>query len=1463
MKKIFKLVSILIWSISLIMNPFHSAVEITAIEDALFHRESIPGITDLAEGSNGIAIADFNQDGWMDILLCNTSRYIQGRKRTDSIRVFLNQGNLGFKPHTFLFLDTSKSISENENSPQIPNLADFNGDGYLDIFISRHRGGKNNVNAKGNSLYLSQGRFDVFLDVSEKMGIKNINAYNRASSIADINGDGWLDIAVGADNIGNPDLAGVPESRIFLFQPQGERFEDGSYVDIGGTSLAEGFGGTFTCDYEKDKGGGPDINLIDLDNDGDFDLVQSYHNDMLNTEPDNPCASAHFKFGVFVWKNLLKESGSFKLEQISANGLAEWGQVKYDSTTKKVNVLQDAVRLPYLSFGDINNDSFQDVLAIGPSFLSNQIELQKTRGKLWINDRFCQFHDFTKSSGLDSLTWTLREWYEFQGWKADYPKNSANKMIYGADAVFGDYNNDGFLDFVACDRSEPMGRNLKPRNVLYLNNGDSSFTPQPESFSGIASNSICAEVADFNNDGFLDLCFAADPENTALPGQKEDRYMDKIYINQSNNDKDAHHWMKTKLSGFSDAELVGSRIEFVNQENLSLICSRVVSSNHSYKSSSPLEVHAGMGRHKLVTIRVFTPKGEVYTFSNLKTNQYLSLDLLHNTAKPVLSILKTASKKPNIVLFLTDDLDEKLGTMNYTPKIDQYIKDQGIVWEDFLITDTLCCPSRSTIARGQFVHNHGVLTNGLPGGGFDTFFARGNEDSTFANWLQGVGYQTGFFGKYLNGYPFKDDLLHVPSGWDTWLSPSGGNPYSNFNYVMNENGKLITYGSKPSDYITDVLRDKSIDFIKKAKEADEPFLVYLSPYVPHSPATPAPRHEDLFPNLKTPRIRSFNEADISDKPVFYQDKKPLGEKQIQEMDKFYRKRIQSMQAIDEMVEQVVKAVEEIGELENTYFFFTSDNGFHMGQHRLPSGKGTAYEEDINVPMYVRGPGIPKGETISRYMGGNTDLASTFAEIAGAEEPPFVDGRSLLPILHGKKPIWRNMFLVEYYPFARGRGEKPIELRNVESVLEPLDLDEIYAEVDQPSYLALRLPNAKFILHQSGEMEYYDLLKDPYEMENAIKSLSQARIDELKTMVNALHKAQGDELRELEEKESAFKEDFKPILIELWIGKSLASVDGKLQVNRDREITIRNSLSDCYVQTVHTIVLDERERSFVVQAPLQPHGELPVVFFFHGGGGSGEGLASRGFCEMVAKENFLAVYPSGWKKNWNDGRNASRIASHQEGVDDVKFVRAIVDELKKSHSIDCARIFAGGVSNGGIFSHCLAAKAADLFAGIAPVIGGLAEPLANGFKPSHPISLLVIQGDEDPLVPIDGGPIAGNDRGGRIIATEDMLKLYLSRNGITSDPEIEKLPDIDPDDGTITEVRHYPRGINGVRVEYFLVKGGGHTMPTLRSKEQWEGKAGKTSRDFDGLTTIWEFFRTIPSRSTDTESPTVFEDERMD
>ena len=306
---------------------------------------------------------------------------------------------------------------------------------------------------------------------------------------------------------------------------------------------------------------------------------------------------------------------------------------------------------------------------------------------------------------------------------------------------------------------------------------------------------------------------------------------------------------------------------------------------------------------------------------------------------------------------------------------------------------------------------------------------------------------------------------------------------------------------------------------------------------------------------------------------------------------------------------------------------------------------------------------------------------------------------------------------------------------------------------------------------------------------------------------------------------------------------LPRILGVLQASEGQIPTVSSSfVSPAYVQTEHRLTVDGRDRTFVVQAPREPLGPLPVVFFFHGGGWNGLRTAALGFRDMVAIEQFIAVYPDAWKEHWNDGRNAPSIASQREGVDDVKFVRAMVEYLGTQYEIDRSRIFATGVSNGAIFCHYLAAHAADLIAGIAPIIGGMAEPVAATFKPSHPISLLVIQGDADPLVPIEGGPVGSSDRRGRVISTEEMLKKYLEHNGITGDPQVEQLPDLDPYDGTVTVVYRWPPGRDGVRVEYYLVKGGGHTVPGIEY-----GGVGNRSRDFNALEVVWNFFKKCPPR----------------
>ncbi|MGH6918952.1 MAG: sulfatase family protein, partial [Geminicoccaceae bacterium] len=327
-----------------------------------------------------------------------------------------------------------------------------------------------------------------------------------------------------------------------------------------------------------------------------------------------------------------------------------------------------------------------------------------------------------------------------------------------------------------------------------------------------------------------------------------------------------------------------------------------------------------------------------------------------------------------------------------------------------------------------------------------------------ATWLRAAGYHTAMIGKYLNRYvPERDG---VPPGWDEWYV--GGNAHVSYNYMLNENGRTVAYGDEPEDYLNDVLTGKAVRAIRNARAAGQPFFVYVLPFTPHSPSVAAPRHEGMFADAALPRTPAFDEADVSDKPAFIQGIPPLDREQIGRLEAEYRRRLASLQAVDDMVESIVTELEAAEVLENTYVIYSSDNGFHLGEHRLPAGKDFPYEEDIRVPAVVRGPGVPEGHRIEAIVL-NSDLAPTFAQIAGIEPPAFVDGRSFLPLLETPEQAWRESFLVE---------RRQLEAQYVELAerfgLAPGGLDQA-AQFD-----AIRTTEWTYVEYGTGERELYDL-----------------------------------------------------------------------------------------------------------------------------------------------------------------------------------------------------------------------------------------------------------------------------------------------------------------------------------------------------------------------------------------------------
>ena len=437
-------------------------------------------------------------------------------------------------------------------------------------------------------------------------------------------------------------------------------------------------------------------------------------------------------------------------------------------------------------------------------------------------------------------------------------------------------------------------------------------------------------------------------------------------------------------------------------------------------------------------------------------------------------------QRPNIVFVLSDDEDVALHAS--MPKVRALLHEQGTTFDDYFVTYALCCPSRATTLRGQYPHDTRVEGNAPPQGGYATFHALGRDSSTVATWLRAAGYRTVMFGKYLNGYQPADG---VPAGWSEWYV--GGSAYRSYDYTLNENGTPVRYGHAPDDFLVDVIAHKAADVIRRSAADHTPVVLYIAPFTPHAPATAAPRHESLFADAVLPRTPAFNEPDVSDKPAAIRDRPPLGPRMVARIQDLYRRRLRSLQSVDDLVDSVVTALRATGQLDRTYIVYTSDNGFHLGEHRLMQGKNTAYETDIRVPFVVRGPGVPAGRHDDAIVL-NNDLAPTFAAMAGVRAPEFVDGRSFLPLLSPHPAAWdRAAFMIE----RRGGRDAQEELGDGDTLR------------GANSFNAIRTHDYTYVEYATGERELYDLRRDPHELDNLAARADSALVRQLSAWLKAL------------------------------------------------------------------------------------------------------------------------------------------------------------------------------------------------------------------------------------------------------------------------------------------------------------------------------------------------------------------------
>lgn len=449
--------------------------------------------------------------------------------------------------------------------------------------------------------------------------------------------------------------------------------------------------------------------------------------------------------------------------------------------------------------------------------------------------------------------------------------------------------------------------------------------------------------------------------------------------------------------------------------------------------------------------------------------------------------------RPNILFILTDDQrwDTTDGTHSpagafIMPGTRAELADHGIELTQAFMTTPLCCPSRSSILQGSYAHRTGVYRNSGVNGGADDF----EDASTLATWLQDAGYRTSLLGKYLNGYPQlwpNNQTPYIPPGWTEWR---GLRNVAFFDYRMVEPDglggyQIVQYGSDPEDYLTDVMREKAKTFISDAVAAGDPFFLYLAFKAPHLPQIPAPRHDGMFQGISAWRPPSYNEADVSDKPSWVQ---ALAPQDSADLDQVRIDQLEMLQAVDEAIggsttygiTGIMEHLRSLGIAENTIVVFFADNGWYWGEHRLRA-KNNPYEEAIRSPMFVYYPKLAPLARVESRFALNIDLAPTFAELAGAGVPIAHDGESLVRVLDGTAPSWRSDFLTEGWPSSHP-----------------------WATVREAQWKYTEIPVTPGDPATTFEVELYDLLNDPYELQNvAADPQHAARISTMATRLRAL------------------------------------------------------------------------------------------------------------------------------------------------------------------------------------------------------------------------------------------------------------------------------------------------------------------------------------------------------------------------
>lgn len=478
---------------------------------------------------------------------------------------------------------------------------------------------------------------------------------------------------------------------------------------------------------------------------------------------------------------------------------------------------------------------------------------------------------------------------------------------------------------------------------------------------------------------------------------------------------------------------------------------------------------------------------QLATQSRIAANLFLVFSVLlcgaKNTSGMVESPFQVKSeekpnRKPNIVLINLDDCDVDLVSdamlANY-PKL-QSLAQSSIRFTNCHVTTPLCGPSRACLFRSQYAHNTGYRTNrpsldvgsGFTGG-TQYFKEVGLADDQLPVWMNRAGYHTMLVGKY-----FQGDTKYSPvPGWDRFIAWRSNNYIDATSVEIAKDGNVTIEphsGYRPEQETDDVV--SLLDDYAKGQGAEKPFFLYFSPVAPHVGARnedPIPQKwNDRFRNVQLPTVESFNEADLSDKPIAYQSRLPLSNRDIESLKSAQRKRLVSMLSIDEMIDRVRRKVEEIGQTDNTIIILTSDHGYLLGQHRV-QGKSFPLIEATRVPLWVHWPNVSRPREVGSLLA-HIDISATVADLGGATLPDFVDGRTFAKLLSdesiGNANAVRESVLVENW-------ESRLNARTRQRIV----------------YSSIIKANSIYTRWATGEAEFYNLNDDPLQLANGYSELS--------------------------------------------------------------------------------------------------------------------------------------------------------------------------------------------------------------------------------------------------------------------------------------------------------------------------------------------------------------------------------------